>query len=127
MAVQSEEGLSKAAKAARTYSPPLIFIICAKKDEAWKRKYDNKTIEDIDASIITDHMMLEATDLGLGSLWICYFDPEIIKSEFNFPSDLEPVNILSVGYADDTPKSPDRHDTQRKAIGEIVSYEEFDG
>ena len=30
---------------------------------------------DIDASILTDHMMLEAVEQGLGTVWICYFKP----------------------------------------------------
>lgn len=44
---------------------------------------------DIDASIITDHMMLTATEQGLGSVWICYFKPDILKNEFNLPEELE--------------------------------------
>ena len=34
---------------------------------------------DIDASILTDHMMLMAAELGLGSVWICYFKPDVLK------------------------------------------------
>ena len=44
--------------------------------KAWTRPYDGKQTTDIDASIITDHMMLEATDLDLGSVWIGIFKPE---------------------------------------------------
>ena len=125
LVVESEEGLKKVAKGARTFSAPLIFIMCANESEAWHRKYDNKSIEDIDTSIATDHMMMEATDLGLGSLWICYFEPEVIKREFDIPDYLEPVNILAVGYTDKEPKSPDRHDEERKDIDDFVFYEEF--
>ena len=46
-------------------------------------------------------MMLEATELGLGSVWICYFKPDVIKEEFNLPDNLEPVNILAIGYSDE--------------------------
>jgi len=28
-------------------------------------------------------MILEATKQGLGSVWVCYFDPDIITKEFN--------------------------------------------
>ena len=41
-------------------------------------------------------MMLEATALGLGSVWIYYFKPDVIKEEFNLPDNLEPVNILAI-------------------------------
>ena len=39
----------------------------------------------IDASILTDHMMLEATELGLGSVWICFFKPDVLREEFSLP------------------------------------------
>jgi nitroreductase len=67
-------------------------------------------------------MMLEATELGLGSVWICKFDPMVLKKGFEMPEALEPVNILAVGYSDDTVKSPDRHDTQRKSKDELVTF-----
>ena len=53
-------------------------------------------------------MMLEATELGLGSVWICFFKPDVLREEFSLPEHLEPVNILAVGYASGTPASPPR-------------------
>ncbi|MGN0665939.1 MAG: nitroreductase family protein [Huintestinicola sp.] len=121
--VSTDKALEKLGKGARFYGAPLAFIICASRDEAWKRKYDNKCTSDIDAAIVTDHMMLEAASLGLGSLWMCWFKPEVIREAFNIPDDLEPVNILGVGYTDEEPQSPDRHSTARKPLTETVFYE----
>ena len=70
---------------------------------AWKRPFDNKQTTDIDAAILTDHMMLQATELGLGTVWVCFFKPDIIKQEFSLPDHLEPVNILAIGYGNDAP------------------------
>ncbi|KXS42555.1 MAG: nitroreductase [Candidatus Frackibacter sp. T328-2] len=70
-------------------------------------------------------MMLQATQLGLGTVWICYFEPEVIKEEFNIPENIEPVNILAIGYAAGEAASPDRHDTDRKPLEETVYYESF--
>ena len=80
---------------------------------------------DIDASIVTDHMMMEATDLGLGTVWICYFKPDVLRKEFNIPDPVEPVNILAIGYAAGQIASPDRHDQARKPMQETVFYESF--
>lgn len=44
--------------------------------------------------------MLEATEQGLGSLWVCWFDPKIVREEFELPDNLEPINLLALGYAD---------------------------
>lgn len=123
--VQKEEGLEKLKKGANVYGAPLALIICADHNVAWKRPFDSKVITDIDASIVTDHMMLEATDLGLGTVWICYFEPNAIKKEFNLPENVEPVNILAVGYAKDESVSPDRHDKARNPLESIVFYESY--
>jgi nitroreductase len=123
--VQQQEGLDKLKKCARTFDAPLAFIICGDHSISWKRRYDSKDSLDIDASIVTDHMMLQATELGLGSVWICYFDPKILREEFNLPDNIEPVNILVVGYACGEAASPDRHDKARKALEEIVHYEKW--
>lgn len=123
--VQEEEGLNKVKKTARTYGAPLVIIVCADHNETWKRPFDRKDIADIDASIVTSHMMLQATELGLGTLWVCYFDPLVIRKEFKLSENLEPINILCIGYAADEPLSPDRHNEQRKPLSETVFYEEL--
>jgi len=125
LAVQSGEGLEKVGKAANIYSAPLAIIVCADHQRAWTRPFDSKRSTFIDASILTDHMMLEATELGLGSVWICFFKPDVLREEFSLPEHLEPVNILAVGYASGAPASPDRHDKARVPMDELVSYEEL--
>lgn len=122
--VQSEEGLAKIASAAKTYSPPAMLIVCADTDISWKRRrYDNMDSGVIDASIVTAYMMLEARSLGVDSLWICAFDPEKIKKEFELPENIVPVNILALGYADCEPASPDRYGEARKPLTETVFFE----
>lgn len=97
---QSDEAIEKIGKAAKIYGAKTAIIVCADKNKAWVRPYDGMQTTDIDAAIVTDHMMLEATDLGVGSLWICMFDPKVIREEFNIPENLIPVNILALGYTD---------------------------
>lgn len=123
--VQEEEGLSKIGKAANIYNAPLAIIVCSDHSKAWTRPFDNKQTVDIDASIVTDHMMLAASEQGLGTVWVCYFKPDIIKNEFNLPDNLEPINILVIGYSDEQPANPDRHTTQRIPLSELVSYEKL--
>ena len=96
--VQSEEGLAKIGKGANIYGAPLAIIVCSNHDEAWKRPFDGKKLTDIDAS-----------DLDL-------------------PDNLEPVNILVIGYADTSSEpvlSADRHKetSYRKPLSKTVSYE----
>lgn len=123
IAVQSEEGLAKIGKAANIYGAPLAIIVCADHNKAWVRPFDKKQTGDIDASILTDHMMLQATELGFGSVWVCYFKPDVLSREFNLPANLEPVNILVIGYSDEEAADTNRFDTQRNPMSQLVSYE----
>ncbi len=120
--VQEEQGLKNLAKATKFYSAPLGIIVCADKDVAWTRECDGKNHCDIDASIITDHMMLKATELGLGSVWICRFDPIIVREEFNIPPNWEPVNILALGYPAEDSQPSSKH-ASRRALEEFVFWE----
>ena len=125
--VQEKEGLERLKKAANVHGAPLAIIICCDHNKAWKRTFDGKRTIDIDASIITDHMMIQATELGLGTVWICRFEPDIVRKEFNLPDNLEPINILAIGYEEGTGASPDRHNTVRLPLNDIVFYEKYTG
>ncbi|MDA8442954.1 MAG: nitroreductase family protein [Peptococcaceae bacterium] len=121
--VQSDAALAKLATATNLYGAPLALIVCADHTKAWKRPFDAKQTVDIDASIVTDHMMLQATELGLGSVWICYFKPDVIRQEFNLPECVEPINILAIGYSEGESASPERHAKLRKPLETIVTFE----
>lgn len=123
--IQELEGFKKLNKAANTFGAPLAILVCANRDEAWVRPFDGYNLSEIDATIVTDHMMMQATDLGLGTVWVCYFDPVIIREEYKLPDNLEPVNLLVIGYADDKPASSDRHEKMRKPLSATVSYEKL--
>ena len=97
--IDNDEGRKKLNHvAASNYYIPAAFLVCYNKQECWTRPMDGKTSGDIDASIVTTHMMLEATQLGLGSIWVMYWDPEKMKAEFEIDDTLEPVALLIVGY-----------------------------
>lgn len=121
--VQKESGLVKISKGARIFGAPLAIIVCCDKEKVWTRPCDGKKLTDIDASIVTDHMMLQATELGLDSVWICHFEPNVIKAEFALPDHVEVVNILAIGYAAGAGAAPDRHAKTRKPLSEYVVYQ----
>ncbi|MBQ1939859.1 MAG: nitroreductase family protein [Alistipes sp.] len=123
--VKSQEGRERLARCTRDFGAPVAIIVCADTDEVWQRKYDEKKIYDIDATIITDHMMLAAASVGVDSLWICMFKPEEVIKEFRLPDNVVPVNILLLGYGAGEPASPDRHATTRKPLSATVVEEQF--
>lgn len=125
LVIRTKDGLEKLNKAYNTFNAPLAFMVCADHSATWKRASDGKDSSDIDTSIVTTHMMLEATDLGLNTLWVCAFKPDIIRREFSLPDSVEPMNLLLTGYADVPRKSPDRFDTERLPLSKTVFYESF--
>lgn len=89
------------------FDAPFAMLICYDNTVSWKRKYDGKDGGDVDASIVTTHMMLEIANLGLGTTWVGSFDPDAIKEEFNLPENIIPVALLPIGYpAKDSQPSP---------------------
>ena len=87
--IKSEEAKAKLSKGANIYKAPVALLVCADKSKAWTRPFDGHQSGDIDASILTDHMMLSATEKGLDSavFRVC-IKPQIKKytpkTVFNF-------------------------------------------
>lgn len=119
--VQSAEGLAKLQLAAKTFGAPVAILVCADVNEGWTRSYDGKKITEIDASIVTDHMMLAATDLGLGTVWVCQFRADILREQFDLPDNQVPVNILIIGHTDEARDAEVPRRT-RKPLTETVFY-----
>ncbi len=119
-AVESEESLLKIDKASRCrYNANTVLIICGNKEEAYHK--DDYSTYEMDCSIVTTHMMLEATNVGVDNIWIEAFDGDILREEFNIPDELVPVCLLPLGYkAEDCPINP-LHNI-RKDINDIVEY-----
>lgn len=82
-----------------TYDAPLVFIVCSDRQRSWHSNFvEGYDSGEMDASIVCTHMMLEAEDLGLGSVWVLLFDPELVKKEFNLPPNVVPHCLLCIGY-----------------------------
>ena len=106
------------------WNAPLVFLICYDKNESWKRKSDGFDGGSQDICIVTTHMMLEVTDLGLGSTWIGAFDPIRTREIYNVPENFEISAILPVGYPSEEAHPSRLHD-DRKPIEEIAFYNKF--
>ena len=108
------------------WNAPVIMIIFYDKDISYKRdKYDNKEFGDIDASIVTTHMMLEAQNLGLGTTWVGSFDPQKLMETYNVPNNLVPVAILPIGYPSEEVKPSELH-FERKDISDFTFWNKLD-
>jgi nitroreductase len=110
-----EKELSGVYNKAAFITAPIVILACTNPSTAWKRQ-DGKDYSDIDLAIALDHLILAATEVGLGTCWIGKFNPLLVKKTFNLPADLEPIMLVTVGYPDDSPTQK-----TRKPISELVS------
>jgi len=123
--VQNPENIKKVQKAYKTFGSQCILIICRDEREALVRTFDNKCSGDLDIGIVTDHMMLAAREIGIGSVMVGLFDPGIIRKEFNIPEYIQPTALLILGYPKNGFLDPNRHLTERKPMNETVMMEGY--
>ncbi len=103
------------------YNAPVCLIICGDESSAWHKEGEDYPTVYVDAAIAATHMMLEATNLGLDSTWIRYFDMDALKQTFAIPENITPVCLLNIGYRDaDCPPNPNHN--VRKELEDIVEY-----
>jgi nitroreductase len=99
--------------------PPLVLCMCAIPDEGWVRM-DGKGYTDVDAAIAMDHLILAATDQGLGTCWIAAFDPAAAREVLGLPDGVEPIAFTPLGYAADQPRPK-----ERKSTADLARYDRW--
>jgi len=99
--------------------PPLVICACGIPSENWVRK-DSKNYNDVDVAIAMDHLILAATDAGLGTCWIAAFDANEAREVLHLPDHVEPIAFTPLGYPAVQPGPK-----KRKDLSELVRYERW--
>lgn len=75
----------------------------------------------VDIGIAAEHLVLAATELGLGTCWIGWIKPRVIARLVAWPRSVKPVVVITVGYPceGETGKLPA---ARRKPLAEIVRW-----
>lgn len=109
-----KEELAKAAAHQMFIADAAVIIVALSNPQVSPRWHDKDTM------IAIEHMVLEATELGLGTCWIGAFDENKVKEIIGAPDYYKVVALLPIGVPDESP--PPR---PRKTIEEIVSLNKF--
>ena len=118
--LQSPEAIAKINELTRcAYGAPVVFLVCYDTDLAWSK--DGESSGNMDCSIVGTHMMMEATELGLGTCWVKWFDPAEVAAAFELPANHKPSFLMPCGYASENAKPSDHH-FSRKPLSETVTY-----
>jgi nitroreductase len=114
-----EEELNRIYGKAWFVQPPLVIGICGVPDRAWSRR-DGMNYHVVDVAIAMDHLILAATNVGLGTCWIGAFNPDAAREVLGLPDGVEPIAFTPLGYPADQPKPK-----KRKPLSELVRYERW--
>lgn len=82
---------------------PILCVVCSHKDD------------EFNAAIATDHLVLAATDEGLGTCWVGWFERDVLTTIISMPEGMAPCILVPMGYAAFTPEMQ-----QRKPLEEIT-------
>jgi nitroreductase len=70
-----------------------------------------------DASATTQNILLSATDLGIGSVWVAVHPRpnkiEYVTKQFNLPKTIKPLCIVALGYKENFLKELNRFDQSK--------------
>ena len=117
---RSKEGLEIVDAASRgRFNAPMAILVCYDSSQSWKSK-DGRDSGPWDASIVATHLLLQATDLGLGSIWVAMFKPEVFKEKLNLPDTIVPVALIPIGMAREDSVPFEMH-YSRKSLEETVT------
>ena len=99
--LRTPESIAKAEKLTGCmYGASTALLVCCDMERVWKNPLrPGYSTWEVDTSIVTTQMMLEAYELGVGSVWVGHFcDTEVIEA-FDLPENIRPVAFLPLGYA----------------------------
>ncbi len=99
---------------------PVVIAACTDRKSSWKRPSDQKDFGDVDVAIAVDHLTLAATNMGLGTCWVCNFDPAIVRNALQLPAHIDPLALVPVGYP-----LGEIAEKKRKITDSIVSWETY--
>jgi nitroreductase len=90
-------------------APVLMVAIC-----------DPDPGREFNVAIAVDHMILAATDEGLGTCWVGWFEREPVKQILDIPESKEAAILVSIGFPDENPDP-----RPRKSLEQLIMIDSF--
>ncbi|MDP2726592.1 MAG: nitroreductase family protein [Dehalococcoidia bacterium] len=110
--------------------PPLMIVIMADQDKAETHVYNHGGLHIWAASAAVQNIFLAAWSLGIGGVWLSFYDDVRVKARFGIPTEMDLVGIVLLGYPKAVPRIPPGLFTfgprLRRPLEDIVHQERFD-
>ncbi len=120
--VRNPDRLAKLREATQqkwTATASVFIVVCINPLKSGKNKNDLEYFM-VDAAIGLTQLMLAATNEGLGTCWMGWFNEEAIQEILKIPKEVRVIGLTPLGFPDYTPKPQ-----QRLALEEIVFEEKY--
>lgn len=104
---------------------PVIIVLVMEKPKLIAEmggRIKNKEYPLIDIGIAAEHICLQATELGLGSCMLGWFNEKPIQDLLNIPADKTIGLLISLGYA---PESYKQRKKIRKSLDELIRFNRY--
>ncbi len=99
---------------------PVVIVVCADPDRSASRfgarGQELYCLQDTAAA--TEHILLAATAVGLGTCWVGAFDEQAAAGALNLPGHLRAVAMVPIGQ----PLEDGGRGTSRRPLSEVVSF-----
>lgn len=111
---KTSKGIEKLLPARDNYfGAPLVFLICSIDEKHWCNRQSGREFTGQDIGIIATTLMYASAELGLGSLYVCAFDPIKAKECLNLEG-LTPECMMLVGYPSEDATPSSMHSSRRQ-------------
>lgn len=97
------------------YNAPLIIVVCS-----YPALIPWGSDGVIDCSAAIENILIAATAMGLGSVWIGGFHPPSIRRILNIPEDVVPQGLVYLGYPAEQPAPRTQY------LEELVHWQRYD-
>ena len=98
---------------------PLIIVGCAELDIVANKigtKFTGIEYYQLDMGIAMEHIVLKATELGLGTCWVGWINEENLRSTLGIPKHVRVMALIAVGYSTETAPSKRTRKPMRKIL-----------
>ncbi len=98
------------------YNAPLIVVVCGYAGFIpWE-----DDVGTVDCSAAIENMLLAATAMGLGSVWVGGFDADALRRLLDIPEDVHPIGVIYLGYPAESPEPRTQY------LEEAVHWQKYD-
>ena len=104
------------------YGASTVLLFTYDADEDWKNPLEEGVHSGVeDVSIVATHIMLQATELGVSTIWVNYFANSELEKAFGIPENEKSVLLMPVGYASEDSEPSARH-FEKKPLEDTVLW-----